>query len=68
VLFDRGRGGLVLKRLDVGSDRDGFNVFEVLITGTLDPVQELLDRAVVSGPGIRVSDRDCKKFKELFLG
>jgi hypothetical protein len=33
VLFDRGRRGLALKRLDISRDRDGLNVFEVLIPG-----------------------------------
>ena len=37
VLFDRGRRGLALQRFDIGRDRDGLYVFEVLITGALDP-------------------------------
>jgi hypothetical protein len=37
VLLDRGRRGLVLQCLDVRGDRNGLNILEVLITGTLDP-------------------------------
>ena len=34
VLLNRGRRSLALQRFDVGGDRYGLNVFEVLITGT----------------------------------
>jgi hypothetical protein len=44
------------------------NVFEVLISGALSPGQELLNRPVIGGPGVRVADRDCKKLEELFPG
>jgi hypothetical protein len=37
VLLDRGRRGLALDGLDVGGNRDRFNVFEVLVTGALSP-------------------------------
>ena len=62
MLLDSWRHGLALKCLDVGRDRDGLNVFEVLVPGALDPGQELLDRAIVSGSGVRVANRDRKKF------
>jgi hypothetical protein len=45
-----------------------FNVFKVLVTGTLKPGKELLDRAVTGGPCVRVADRDRKKLEELFAG
>jgi hypothetical protein len=50
VLFDGGRRGLPLQGLDIGRDRDGLNVFEVLIPGALSPGQELLDCPVVGVP------------------
>jgi hypothetical protein len=68
VLFDRGRRGLALKRLDICGDRDRFNVFEVLIPGALDPGQELLDRPVIGCSCVRVADWDRKKLEELFPG
>jgi hypothetical protein len=68
VLLDRWRRGLALKCLDVGRDRNGLNVFQVLVTGTLNPSQELLNRPVIGGPCVRVADRDRKKLEELFLG
>jgi hypothetical protein len=36
VLFDRRRRRMALQRLDVSGDRDGLNVFEVLIPGAFD--------------------------------
>jgi hypothetical protein len=39
VLFDRRRPGLALKRLDIRRDRDGLNIFEVLITGTQEKME-----------------------------
>ena len=68
MLFDCGRRGLALKDFDIRRDRDGLNVFEVLITSALDPGQELLDRAIVSGPCVRVADWDRKELEELFVG
>jgi hypothetical protein len=35
VLFDCGRRGLALEGFDVGRDRNGLNVFKVLVTGAL---------------------------------
>ena len=61
VLFDRWRRGLALECLDVGRD-------EVLITSTLDPGQELLDRPIVSGSRISVPNRDREELEELFSG
>jgi hypothetical protein len=68
VLFDRGRRGLALQGLDVGRDRDRFNVFEVLITGSFTPGKKLLDRPAIGGPCVRVADRDRKKLEEFFPG
>ena len=64
MLLDRGRRGLALKCFDVGRDRDRFNVFEVLVTGTFAPGQKLLDRPVIGSPCVYVSDRDCEEFEE----
>src|SRR6266478_4603684 len=36
---------------DISRDRDGLNVFEVLITGSFTPGQKLLDCPVVGGSG-----------------
>jgi len=66
VLFDRGRRGLALQGLDVGRDRDRFNVFEVLIPGSFTPGKKLLDRPVVCGSCVSVADRDGKN-SENFL-
>jgi hypothetical protein len=55
-------------RLDVGGNRDGLNVFEVLIPGALRPRQELLDCPVVGGSCVSVPDRDRKKLEEFFAG
>jgi hypothetical protein len=68
VLFDRGWRGTALKDFDICGNRDGLNVFEVLIAGAFSPVQELLDCPVVGGSSVRVADRDGKKFEELFSG
>jgi hypothetical protein len=68
VLFDCGRRGQALERFDVGGHRDGFNVFKLLIPGTLRPCQELLDRPIISGSGVAVANRDRKEFEELFAG
>jgi hypothetical protein len=68
VLFDRGRRGLALQRFDICGDRDGLDIFEVLISGALDPGQELLDCPVVGGSCVSVPDRDRKKLEELFAG
>ena len=68
VLFDRGRRGLALKDFDICGNRDGLNVFEVLIPSALDPGQELLNRSVIGGSCISVPDRDPKKLEELFPG
>jgi hypothetical protein len=68
VLFDRGRRGLALKDFDICGNRDGLNVFEVLIPGALSPGQELLNRPVVGGSCVSVADRDRKKFEELLAG
>ena len=68
MLFDCGRRGLALQRLDICGDRDRFNVFEVLIPGALSPRQKLLDRPVVGGARVSVADRDRKKLEELFPG
>jgi len=66
VLFERGRRGLALEGFDVGRDRDGFNVFEVLVTGAFTPGKKLLDCPVVGGSCISVADRDGKKLEEFF--
>jgi len=66
--FDRGRCGLAVKRLDIRRNRDRFNAFEVLIPGTFTPSQELLDRPVISGPVVRVTDWNRKEFKEFLSG
>ena len=66
MLFDRGWRGLALERLDVGGHRDGLNVFELLVTGTFAPSQELANCSVIGGSGMRVADRDRKKFEKLF--
>ena len=68
VLFDRGRRGLALQGLDVGRDRDRFNVFDVLITGSFTPAKKLLDCPVVGGSCVRVPDRNRKKLEEFFAG
>ena len=68
VLLDGWRRGLALKCLDVGRDRYGLNVFEVLVTGTLGPGQELADRPIIRGSCVRIADRDRKKLQELFTG
>ena len=44
--------------LTLGGHRNGLNVFEGLVTGALGPSQELLDRPIISGPGVRVADWD----------
>jgi hypothetical protein len=66
VLFYRGRRGLELQRLDIRRDRDGLNVFEVLIPGALSPGKELLDCPVISGSSVSVADRNRKKLEEFF--
>ena len=53
---------------DVCGDRDGLDVFEVLIPSALDPGQELLDCPVIGGSRVSVADRDRKKLEELFPG
>jgi hypothetical protein len=68
VLLGRWRRGLALKCFDVGGHRDRLNIFEMLVTGTLSPGQELVNCPVISGSRVRVADRDGKKFKELFPG
>jgi hypothetical protein len=68
VLFNRGRRGAALKGFDICSNRDGLNVFEVLIPGALGPSKELLDCPVVGGLCVSVADRDRKKFEEFFAG
>jgi len=68
VLLDRGRRGLALKDFDVGGNRDGLNVFQVLVTGTFTPGKKLLNRPIVGCAGVRVADRDSKKLEELFAG
>jgi hypothetical protein len=68
VLLNRGRRGPALKDFDIYGNRDRLNVFKVLIPSALSPGQELLDRPVISGPRVRVPDRDRKKFEELLAG
>jgi hypothetical protein len=68
VLFDCRRRGQALQGLDIRRDRDGLNVFKVLVTGTFTPRKKLFDRPVVGGSGVRVADRDREKFKEFFSG
>jgi hypothetical protein len=68
VLFDCRRRGLTLQGFDVGCDRDGFNVFEVLVTCTFTPGKKLLNRPVIGGSCVRVADRDRKKLEEFFPG
>jgi hypothetical protein len=67
VLFDRGRRGLALEGLNIGGDRDGLNVFEILIPSALTPEKKLLDRPVIGGPCVRVADRDRKKTRRIFF-
>ena len=43
MLFDRGRRRMALQHFDIGRDRYGLYVFEVLISRALRPCQELLD-------------------------
>jgi hypothetical protein len=62
------RRRLALKDFDVCGNRDRSNVFEVLVTGTLSPSQELLDCPVVRGSCVCVPDRDRKELKEFFPG
>jgi len=57
----------VLQGFDVGGYRDRFNVFKVPVPASFTPGQKLLDRAVISGPCVRVADRHRKKLEELFL-
>ena len=57
-----------LERLDIRRDRDGLNVFEVLVTGALGPGEELLDCPVISSSCVSVPDRDRKKLEEFFSG
>jgi hypothetical protein len=64
VLFDSWRRGLALKCLDVRGHRDGFNVFQVLVTDTLSPSQKLENCPVISGSGVRIADRNRKKLEE----
>jgi hypothetical protein len=66
--LDRGRRGPALQGFDVGGYRDRFNVFKVPAPGSFTPGQKLLDRAVISGPCVRVADRDREKLEELFPG
>jgi len=40
----------------------------MLVTGTFTPGKKLLDRPVIGSPRVRVTDRDRKKFEELFAG
>jgi hypothetical protein len=66
VLLDRGWRSLALKDFDICGDRDRFDVFEVLIPGALHPGQKLLNCPVVGGARVGVTDRNRKKFEELF--
>jgi hypothetical protein len=59
--------GPALQGFDVGGYRDRFNVFKVPVPASFTPGQKLLDRAVISGPCVRVADRHRKKLEELFL-
>jgi len=59
---------MALQRLDVSGDRDGLNVFEVLIPGALSSGQELLDCPVIGGSRVSVTDRNREKLKEFFSG
>ena len=68
VLFDRGRRSLALQGPDVGCDRDRFNVFEILITGSFTPGKKLLDCQVIGCSCVSVADRDSEKFEELLAG
>jgi hypothetical protein len=52
------------KDFDICGNRDRFDIFEVLVAGTLSPGQELLDCPVVGGPCVRVADRDREEFEE----
>ena len=65
--LDRGWRGPALQGFDVGGYRDRFNVFKVPVPASFTPGQKLLDRAVISGPCVRVADRHRKKLEELFL-
>jgi hypothetical protein len=66
VLFNRGRRSLALKRLDVRRHYDGLNVLEILITDAIGLRQELLNRPIIGGSRISVTNPDGKKFKEFF--
>ena len=52
-----GRRGLALKRFDIRGNRNGLNVFEVLVPGALSPGQELLDCPAAGGSRVSVADR-----------
>jgi hypothetical protein len=58
----------LLSQPHVGGHRDGFNVFEVLVTSALTPGQELLDSPIISGSCVRVANRDRKKLEEFLAG
>ena len=60
VLFDCGRRDPALQCFDICGNRNGLNVFEVLIPGALIPGQELLDRHVIRGSRVSVADWDRK--------
>ena len=66
--FDRRRRGQAPKSFDVGGHGDRFNVFEVLVVGTFTPGKKLLNRPIVGGSCVGVSDRDRKELEELFAG
>ena len=64
MLLDRGRRGLALEDFDICGDRDGLNVFEVLVSRAVGSGQELLDCSIVGGSRVGVPDRDREKFEE----
>ena len=65
--FTVGAAAWRCKALDVGGDRDGLNVFELLVTRTFTPEKKmLLNRPVVGGSCVRVADRDRKELEEFF--
>jgi hypothetical protein len=63
-----GARGPALQHFDICGNRDGLNVFEVLISRALSPGQELLDCPVVGGSCVGIPDRDREKFEELLAG
>jgi hypothetical protein len=65
LLFGRWRARVPL---DVSCDGYWLDIFEMPEPGLVAPGQKLIDSAVISLAGIRVTDRDGKEFSEAFDG